>query len=96
MSENLNFRAFLSPPTDWEVYNTYHAGRSTVREISRTSGRSVGEVYRVLARCGGRPDRMAGNRHAVEGLAKSGLSVRHIAEITGYTPRNVRYILGSL
>ena len=70
----------------------YHQQNMGVREIASKTGRSIGEVYRII-RHFGNPNRIHDNRHNVMAFSGSGLSVQKIAELTGYTTRNVRYIL---
>lgn len=99
----MNFREFvtnLSNPdaeiTDLEVVNLYlHHRNRPVREIAAATGRSVGELYRILHRFGS-PNRGRNNRDAVIALADSNLSHRQIADLTGYTPRHIRNILSQL
>jgi hypothetical protein len=96
----MNFKEFVDVDsgseqgmTDFEVVNYYLHHRSTpVREIASISGRSVGELYRILHRYG-QPNRSQSNKGAVIALADSNLSPRQIANLTGYTPRHVRNIL---
>ena len=97
--ENLGFRQFLDgEPSPYrydelEVANLYFQRQLTVREISHKTGRSIGEIYRLLRRYG-EPNRRSPNHHGtVISLADSGIAVKSIADITGYTPRHVRNIL---
>ena len=80
--------------SDIEVANMYFGQYPgvKVREIARQTGRSVAEVYRIIHRHG-KPNRMRDNHDNVLALASSGMNARRIAELTGYTPRNVSYIL---
>jgi hypothetical protein len=80
---------------DWEIVSLYHHHPDvSVKEIARLSGRSVGEVYRTLGRSGGFPNRQNPRHEDVRRFAQAGMKIPHIAQLTGYTPRNVRYILG--
>jgi hypothetical protein len=95
--EKLNFREFFELPksADWEVVSLYHQHPELrVKEIAVKTGRSIGEVYRSLARSGGFPNRQILQHQDVKMYADAGLPVPHIAELTGYTTRNIRYILG--
>lgn len=65
-------------------------------EISTITGKSIGELYRILHSNGVKPNRLRTNHHNVIDFASSGMSVQQVAELTGYTPRNVRYILSKL
>ena len=80
--------------SDMEVANLYYSDYpgTKVREIAVATGRSVGELYRILHKFGS-PNRLKQNYHNVLSFADSGMDVNQIAELTGYTPRNVRYIL---
>lgn len=94
----LNFREFILNEDyqfhDTEIANMYlHQPNMKVKEISEKTGKSVAEIYRVLQRSGMSANRMHSNHEAVFSLSDAGFNVGHIAELTGYTPRNVRYIL---
>jgi hypothetical protein len=80
---------------DSEIINFYNSGRK-ITEIARLAGRSVGEIYRVLQNFEIKPNRLNLAKQHVIDYAGSGYSVPQIAELTGYTPRNVRYILAKL
>lgn len=96
---NLNFKEWLSNLDtkphldDFQVANLYfHNPALKVKEISDQSGKSVGEVYRILHKFGN-PNRQIHNHEAVLSYSQSGFPINKIAEFTGYTPRNIRYIL---
>jgi DNA-binding NarL/FixJ family response regulator len=77
-----------------EVIQLYLNNREKrIAEISAETGESAGEIYRILHSNGISPNRLGANHQSVFDFARSGLSVQQIAELTGYTPRNVRYIL---
>ncbi|RDJ35510.1 MAG: hypothetical protein DWQ19_11885 [Crenarchaeota archaeon] len=79
--------------SDYEVASMYfHNNQLKVREIAQKCGRSIGEVYRILHRFGS-PNRQISNHENVLSFADAGFPINKIAEFTGYTPRNVRYIL---
>ena len=80
--------------SDMEVANLYYSQYpgTKVKEIAVVTGRSVGELYRILHQYGS-PNRLKQNYQSVLSFADSGMNVNRIAELTGYTPRNVRYIL---
>ena len=87
----------IEPPRNYdnlEVANLYFRNYNiSVRELSRMTGKSIGEVYRIIKHYGSpnrtRPDA----RNNVINLADSGLSHKHISNMTGYTPRHIRNIL---
>ena len=101
MMEKLSFRKFILVENeddynyhDIEVAGLYmHHDNLKVKEIAVKTGKSVSEIYRILHRTGSRPNRMNPNHMPVVSLADAGFAVQHIAELTGYTSRNVRYIL---
>jgi len=91
----MNFKEFVSNTvSDWDVANMYlHNLALPVREISKRSGRSIGEIYRIVNRIGHSANRQVLNHENVKMFANGGMQTSKIAELTGYTPRNVRYIL---
>lgn len=82
--------------TDEEVVSLYLLTTKKVNEIATSTKKSVAEVYRILHRHNIAPNRVRPNHQNVADFASSGLSVGQIAELTGYTPRNVRYILSKM
>ena len=95
----LNFREFFNAQdgysSEHDVVSLYLSTRK-VSEIASITNKSVAEVYRILHRHNITPNRVRPNHQSVMDFATSGLSVGQIAELTGYTPRNVRYILNKL
>lgn len=98
--EELNFKEWVtnldSPKTitDTEIASMYyHNANMKVRDIATITGKSIGEVYRIIHR-NGSPNRKINNHENVMAYAASGMSVNRIADFTGYTPRNIRYIIG--
>jgi len=97
----MNFRKFVEANeshavfTDDDVVSMYFDGyaRRSIKEIAAITGYSTGEIYRTLSRHHFRANRNRLNHHNVLSLASQGFSPNKIAEFTGYTPRNVRYIL---
>jgi hypothetical protein len=99
-AEKLNFREFLlhkpirPQMSDWEVVNLYFGSPNTkISEISKKSGKSVAEIYRILYNSGSRPNRQITNHHNVLLFADSGLPTGDISKLTGYTERHVRRLL---
>ena len=101
--ENINFREFFSltdaEPTyqysDAEIANLYfHNNGMKVRELAQMTGKSVGEMYRILHRHG-QPNRRITNHNNVLAFADANLPVSKIADLTGYTSRHVRNILNN-
>jgi len=89
------FRQFISAPeTDGEIINLYlNNPQLRISEIAQQSGKSESEIYRILHSNDVSPNRLRVNHQKVHSLTHLGWNVRDIAELTGYTPRNVRYIL---
>lgn len=81
--------------TDLDVVSMYYDmfSKKSVKEIAQTTGYSIGEIYSALDRSNLRANRSRVNHHSVMSLASQGFSAQKIAEFTGYTPRNIRYIL---
>lgn len=78
--------------SDLEIAHLYFHNGMRVREIAELSSKSIGELYRIFHQHG-RPNRLISNHENVILFKNSGLSSKKIAEFTGYTPRNVNYIL---
>jgi hypothetical protein len=97
--EDFSFRRFVSTEkpkfSEWEVVKMYFNDETKVKEIAEKSGLSIAEIYRTIRRYGVGPNRLITNHNNVHLFAHAGLPVRNIAELTGYTPRNVRYILNN-
>lgn len=65
----------------------------SVSSIGRLHGMSEREVYRVLRFNHVSPNRKSSRHESVRSLSGLGWGIKDIAEFTGYTTRNVRYIL---
>jgi len=65
----------------------------SVGEIARLFERSEADIYRVLHAHDIAPNRLKVNHQKVKNLSQLGWDIQEIARFTGYTPRNVRYIL---
>lgn len=92
----LNFREFFeeSPHQKTQQVLTLYFQQpdKSVREISKITGKSIGEIYRIL-HDNGKPNRFIHNHENVKFFANSGMKPEQVANLTGYTPRNIRYIL---
>ncbi len=90
----LNEEQIATEHSDFDVASMYfgQCPGEKVRDIARATGRSVAEVYRIIHKHGG-PNRLKNGHDHVLSLAQSGLATTRIAELTGYTPRNIWYIL---
>lgn len=89
------FRNFLTDNgEDGQIISLYlNQPKMRISEIAQQFGRSEAEIYRILHANDISPNRLKVNHQKVHSLAHLGWGVREIAELTGYTPRNVRYIL---
>jgi len=65
----------------------------TISEIARQTNKSTGEIYRILHAHEIQPNRLKIHHQKVESLAKLGWGIKDISGLTGYSTRNVRYIL---
>lgn len=93
----MHFREWLKTlkpsQTEAEVVSNYlHNTHTPVNELIRQSGKSTGDFYRLL-RANGIGNRHRSNHENVHSFAKTGLTTNQIADYTGYSPRNIRYIL---
>lgn len=83
--------------SDQEVISFYLGNpEKKLSEIALITQKSTGEIYRILHANNVQPNRLRTNHQIVMDFASAGMSVPQIAELTGYTPRNVRYILSKL
>lgn len=90
----LNFNDFFKNSPDKEIINMYLNNPSIhVAEIAQKTQKSIGEIYRILHANEINPNRLKIHHEKVEGLAKLGWTIKEISEITGYSTRNIRYIL---
>jgi transcriptional antiterminator len=87
-NENISDQGLIS------FYN--HNPDKKVKEISQITGMSIGEIYRTLHSYNVTPNRQKTNYHNVINFYNFGYGVPQIAELSGYTERNVRYILSKL
>jgi len=95
------FREFLGQVendySDHQVVNLYlnEPGRK-ISEIAQATNKSIGEIYRILHSYNVQPNRLRTNQQNVIDFATAGMGISQIAELTGYSSRNVRYILNKL
>lgn len=83
--------------SDQELVSLYmHSPDRKMKEIAEITGKSIGEIYRTLYSYNVIPNRLKTNHKNVMEFYHYGMSVKQIAELTGYTPRNVRYILSKI
>jgi AraC-like DNA-binding protein len=89
------FKQFITDQGgDRDIINVYlNSPEIRISEIAQQFGKSEAEVYRILHANDISPNRQKINHQKVQNLAHLGWAVREIAEFTGYTPRNVRYII---
>lgn len=79
---------------DDKIINIYLTSpQIKISEIAHQFGKSEAEIYRILHSNDISPNRQKINHKKVQNLAQLGWGISEIAQFTGYTPRNVRYIL---
>jgi predicted DNA-binding transcriptional regulator AlpA len=78
--------------SDGDIIHLYHQNLK-IEEISAQTGYSTGEIYRTLKRNHISPNRLKTNHHNVMYYYNAGMDLPRIADLTGYTERNIRYIL---
>lgn len=91
-----DFKNFLGrePVSNYDILKSYFSGEK-ISTISAETGKSTGEIYRILKRHNVSPNRLKSKHGQVLGLAKGGLNTGQISNLTGYSRRNVRYILSN-
>lgn len=91
----LGFKNFIvNPGTDGQVIGLYlNSPHIHISEIAQRFQKSEAEIYRILHANDITPNRLKVNHQKVQNLSQLGWGIQQIAEFTGYTPRNVRYIL---
>lgn len=92
------FKQFLGNASiDNEIIDLYLNHKNlTVNNIAQFTERSEAEIYRILHANSIQPNRVRVNHQKVQNLAHLGWDIPQIAEFTGYTTRNVRYILNKM
>jgi len=89
------FRQFINyHGSNEELINVYLSNPNLhISEIANQFGKSKAEIYRILHANNVSPNRLKLNHEKVQQLRNLGYKIQEIAKFTGYTPRNVRYIL---
>ena len=89
------FRQFIDyANTNKDLVDTYlNSPNMDISEIAKNFGKSVAEVYRILRSHNIQPNRLKKHHERVHSFHHLGYTPKEIAEFTGYTPRNVRYVL---
>jgi hypothetical protein len=91
-----NFYNFLSEQEqeNKRIVGMYlQSPKINIYEIAKNSNKSIGEIYRILKSNDIEPNRLKTSHKKVESLARLGWGIKEIAEFTGYSTRNIRYIL---
>lgn len=89
------FKRFLYGYSDHEIIGLYLSNQK-ISEIAIKTNKSYAEIYRILHNNNVHPNRLRTNHHHVVDFALGGMGINQIAELTGYSPRNIRYILNKL
>lgn len=89
------FKMFIdSNPDDSKIIHLYlNRNDLSVGQIAQFFEKSEADIYRILHANDIVPNRLGAGHQKVKNLSQLGWGVQQIAEFTGYTPRNVRYIL---
>lgn len=88
------FKEFITDSNgDNDVISAYLNSQLKISEIAQQFGKSEAEVYRILHANDISPNRLKVNHQKVMHLAHLGWGIKEIAEFSGYTARNIRYIL---
>lgn len=88
----MNFRQFFESFNNFDIIDGYFNKREPVREISKITGKSIGNIYRTIYNYG-TPNRTRNNHQFVKSLNNLGLKNKNISKLTGYTTRHVRNII---
>lgn len=89
------FKEFLTTnESDNEIIHLYlNNPKLSVAKIAQLHEKSEAEVYRILHANNINPNRLRAYHQKVHQLAHLGWGIQEIAQMTGYTSRNIRYIL---
>lgn len=87
----LNFKQyFCEHNDDWTIAAKYlHEPDVKVHQIAPSA-----KVYRIIKKLNINPNRKITNHRNVKALANTGLSHEQIGQLTGYTARHVKRIIG--
>lgn len=91
----LGFQQFFNDQNnDSNIVRLYLNNPETkISELAIQVGKSQAEIYRILHAHDVLPNRLKINHEKVIQLHKVGWNINEIAQFTGYTTRNVRYII---
>jgi len=79
---------------DSKIVQLYLSNPETkITELAKQVGKSQAEIYRILHAHDVLPNRLKINHEKVIQLHRVGWNINEIAQFTGYTTRNVRYII---
>lgn len=92
------FKEFLAANAiDSEIIQAYLTQpKLSVMTIAQMHEKSEAEIYRILHANSVSPNRLRAYHQKVQQLSQLGWGISEIAQLTGYTPRNVRYILAKV
>jgi AraC-like DNA-binding protein len=89
------FREFFlgSGHAESDVVGFYlHHRDMPIKEIASRTGKSPAEIYRIIEKYGHEPNRLRSKHDHVNTFLAAGLRTKDIAQLTGYTSRNIRYL----
>jgi hypothetical protein len=85
---------FENNNVDSEIIHMYlNGGGVSVSDIGANYGKSETDVYRILRANSINPNRKGVHHEKVRSLSRLGWGIREISSMTGYSTRNVRYII---
>ena len=89
------FRGYINTNgDDAKLIQLYlHNPDMKIAEIANLTGRSQAEIYRTLHHNQISPNRLKQHGEKVLNLHRIGWTIDEIANVTGYSSRNVRYII---
>lgn len=89
----IEFREFFYSPSDNEIISLYLNHGHKIKDIMRITNKPSAEIYRILHNNNIKPNRLKTGHDNVISFKNSGLKTNQIAQLTGYSSRNIRYIL---
>lgn len=95
LNNYMNFKEFIINEenlSNLDIAGRYFNGGETVRNLSKKTNKSIGEIYRIIHSFG-RPNRIKNKQDVVRSLADSDMSYDRISKFTGYSKRHIRNIL---
>lgn len=90
----MNFKEFIifseSEVNNFDIANMYFNEKDSLRSLSRKTGKSLGELYKVIHFFGKPNRRDVNKRNMAINLLSSGINEKDVAKISGYSVRHIR------